>query len=107
MRKEKKKLQIVLDMDLTMIFATIQKPESKEAKDTDVNYVVVKVSIYKLIRIFQNEEFGKDIYVYKRPNLNEFLTKLQKIGTVSVFVAHPAKYADPILDKLDPQNKFF
>jgi TFIIF-interacting CTD phosphatase-like protein len=37
----------------------------------------------------------------------EFIQKLQELGTVSVFTFKPKKYADPILDKLDPQGKYF
>ncbi len=37
----------------------------------------------------------------------EFIQKLQEFGTVSVFTTHKKSYADPILDKLDPQGKYF
>lgn len=48
-------------MDLTLIFATVQKPDpSKERKDVD--YILVN-----------NEEFGGDIYVYRRPHMQEFI----------------------------------
>lgn len=39
--------------------------------------------------------------------MDEFLTKLQQMGTVSVFAANQARYADPILNQLDPSNKLF
>jgi hypothetical protein len=55
-------------MDLTLIFATIQKPDP-----SDKDYLEIK-----------GEEFG-DIYLYKRPFLDEFLTKLQSLGTVTVY----------------------
>jgi TFIIF-interacting CTD phosphatase-like protein len=42
--------------------------------------------------------------VYRRPHLNEFLTKLSKLGVVSVFTANKAEYADPILDRIDPNK---
>ncbi len=49
----------MLDMDLTLIFATIQKPDPAER-----NYLVIS-----------DDEFG-DIYLYKRPFLDDFLAKL-------------------------------
>ena len=54
-----------------------------------------------------NQEFGGDIFVYKRPHLREFLEKLSKLGTVSVFSQNQGHYADPIIDKLDPTGKIF
>ena len=45
--------------------------------------------------------------MYKRPHLNEFLSRVSKLGVVSVFTANKAEYANPILDKLDPQNVYF
>lgn len=55
----------------------------------------------------QNEEFGGEIQLYKRPFLQEFLTKVSQLGVVSIFTQTQAKYADPILDCLDPERKFF
>lgn len=80
-------------MDLTLIFATCFTPDTQTKPDE-----------YSIVR---NEEFGGDIYVYKRPHLDEFLTRLQDLGTVSIFAANQQKYADPILNQIDPCNKFF
>lgn len=54
-----------------------------------------------------NQEYGGDIYVYKRPHLKEFLAKVSQISTVSVFTQSQRSYAEPIIDKLDPENKIF
>ena len=45
--------------------------------------------------------------MYKRPHLREFLAKISQIGTVSVFTQNVRSYADPIIDRLDPDKKIF
>ena len=41
MKNARKQLQIVLDLEMTLIFATLQKPDRAE----DKNYIVVHVSV--------------------------------------------------------------
>ena len=45
--------------------------------------------------------------MYKRPHLKEFLSKVSQISTVSVFTQNQRSYAEPIIDKLDPDKKIF
>jgi len=74
--KKRTQLQIVIDMDLTLVFCTKERPEHrffKEGRD----YVVV-----------YNEEFGGEIYVYKRPFMYDFLKRVSEIGTISIFTAN-------------------
>ena len=79
-----RQLQIVLEMDQLLVFSTLQKPDPEER--IDIDYYVVRVSFISLvIKLEQNEETGGEIYVYKRPHMQEFITKLQEVGTVSVF----------------------
>jgi len=47
------------------------------------------------------------MFVYKRPHLREFLQKVSQLGQISIFTHHQRNYADPILDKLDPERRFF
>jgi len=47
-------LQIVLDLDLTLIYTTIQKPDPQ-----DKDYI-------KLI----SKDYGGEMFVYKRPHLD-------------------------------------
>lgn len=44
------------------------------------------------------------MYIYKRPYLDEFLMKVAKFGTVCIFTASVQKYADPIIDIIDPKG---
>ena len=39
--------------------------------------------------------------------MREFLSKVSQLGQISVFTHHQASYVDPILDKLDPENRYF
>lgn len=45
-----------------------------------------------------------DVYVLKRPLMDEFLTAVGQMYEVVVFTASLSKYADPLLDLLDPEN---
>jgi RNA polymerase II subunit A small phosphatase-like protein len=42
-----------------------------------------------------------NVYVIKRPGVDEFMRQMGEIYEVVVFTASLAKYADPVLDKLD------
>ena len=55
----------------------------------------------------QNKEFGGEIYVYRRPNLREFLQKVRTLGDLTVYTQSRAVFADPIIDMLDPEKKIF
>mmetsp|Transcript_30032 Transcript_30032/g.40667 ORF Transcript_30032/g.40667 Transcript_30032/m.40667 type:complete len:80 (-) Transcript_30032:306-545(-) len=54
-----------------------------------------------------SQKLNQNIYIYKRPYIKKFLKRVSELGTVSVFTASPKSYADPIIDKLDPDNKIF
>ncbi len=44
------------------------------------------------------------VYVIKRPGCDEFLARMGKLYEVVIFTASLCKYADPLLDLLDPEN---
>lgn len=44
------------------------------------------------------------MYIYKRPHLDEFLKKISRFGNVYIFTASIQKYADPIIDIIDPKG---
>jgi len=45
-----------------------------------------------------------DVYVIKRPWVDKFMEAMGELYEVVVFTASLAKYADPLLDLLDPQK---
>lgn len=44
------------------------------------------------------------VYVSKRPGVDEFLTEMAKHYEIVIYTASLNKYADPLLDLLDPNN---
>ena len=44
------------------------------------------------------------VYVIKRPGCDEFLQKLAEHYELLIYTASLSKYADPLLDILDPKN---
>jgi RNA polymerase II subunit A small phosphatase-like protein len=52
----------------------------------------------------QIEDVVHFVYVMKRPGVDEFLVEMAKHYEVVIYTASLNKYADPLLDLLDPQN---
>ncbi|KAF5320784.1 hypothetical protein D9619_001428 [Psilocybe cf. subviscida] len=75
---------LVLDLDETLVHSSF-----KSIAQADY---VVPVEI---------EYHWHNVYVIKRPGVDNFLKEMGKIYEVVVFTASLSKYADPVLDKLD------
>jgi len=75
---------LVLDLDETLVHSSF-----KQISHADY---VVPVEI---------EYQWHNVYVIKRPGVDNFLKKMGEIYEVVVFTASLSKYADPVLDKLD------
>ncbi|KAI8972248.1 HAD-like domain-containing protein [Trametes punicea] len=75
---------LVLDLDETLVHSSF-----KAISQADY---VVPVEI---------EYHWHNVYVIKRPGVDNFLKKMGEIYEVVVFTASLSKYADPVLDKLD------
>ncbi|CAG8435683.1 6206_t:CDS:2 [Diversispora eburnea] len=58
-------------------------------------------SSFKVKIIFEIENQMHNVYVIKRPGVDQFLKKMGEIYEVVVFTASLSKYADPVLDMLD------
>ncbi|KAJ7346544.1 HAD-like domain-containing protein [Mycena albidolilacea] len=75
---------LVLDLDETLVHSSFKSIQQAD--------YVVPVEI----------EFNwHNVYVIKRPGVDNFLKKMGEIYEVVVFTASLSKYADPVLDKLD------
>nr|XP_043633562.1 probable C-terminal domain small phosphatase [Erigeron canadensis] len=84
---------VVLDLDLTLVNTVIApKGSDRSAIRHDI--------------VFQSDDPPyDDIYVLKRPFVDEFLRRLNKIGfEVVVFTAGTKAYASRVLDFLDPSR---
>ena len=84
------KLHVVLDIDKTLIYPSLS---SKTQYDFSIEVETGN---------------GKETaFITKRPNLDDFLTKLSEIADVSIFTAANTNYAKQIIDVLDPEKKIF
>ncbi|CAH7682359.1 HAD-like domain-containing protein [Phakopsora pachyrhizi] len=75
---------LVLDLDETLVHSSF-----KTISNSDF---VVPVEIENLIH---------NVYVIKRPGVDEFMRRMGSIYEIVVFTASLSKYADPVLDMLD------
>jgi RNA polymerase II subunit A small phosphatase-like protein len=78
---------LVLDLDETLVHSSFKSIQQAD--------YVVPVEI---------EYHWHNVYVIKRPGVDNFLKKMGEIYEVVVFTASLSKYADPVLDKLDIHN---
>ncbi|KAI1795714.1 NIF-domain-containing protein [Ganoderma leucocontextum] len=76
---------LVLDLDETLVHSSLKAVPSPD--------YIVPVEI---------EAYWHNFHVLKRPGVDEFLRRMGEIYEVVVFTASLSKYADPVLDRLDP-----
>ncbi|KAI0771806.1 HAD-like domain-containing protein [Irpex lacteus] len=76
---------LVLDLDETLVHSSLRPVPSPD--------YIVPVEI---------ENNWHNFYVLKRPGVDNFLRRMGDLYEVVVFTASLAKYADPVLDRLDP-----
>ncbi|THH08421.1 hypothetical protein EW146_g8995 [Bondarzewia mesenterica] len=75
---------LVLDLDETLVHSSFKSIHQAD--------YVVPVEI---------EYHWHNVYVIKRPGVDNFLKRMGEIYEIVVFTASLSKYADPVLDKLD------
>lgn len=85
--QDRGKKTLVLDLDETLVHSSF-KPIS------DPDHIIPVEIEGKVV----------DVYVLKRPLMDEFLAAVGHSFEVVVFTASLSKYADPLLDLLDPQQ---
>ncbi|TFY65235.1 hypothetical protein EVJ58_g2114 [Rhodofomes roseus] len=78
---------LVLDLDETLVHSSLKPVPSPD--------YIVPVEI---------ESFWHNFYVLKRPGVDGFIKRMGEIYEVVVFTASLSKYADPVLDRLDPDH---
>ncbi|KAI8986600.1 HAD-like domain-containing protein [Pilobolus umbonatus] len=75
---------LVLDLDETLIhssFKSVSQPDFTVAVEIDGKY--------------------HNVFVLKRPGVDEFMKRMGEIYEIVIFTASLSKYADPVLDSLD------
>lgn len=86
-KSDRGKKTLVLDLDETLVHSS---------------FMPVKNPDFVIPVVIDNNTHN--VYVLKRPGVDEFLKTLGKFYEIVVFTASLAKYADPVLDALDPQR---
>lgn len=81
------KKTLVLDLDETLVHSSF-KPIS------DPDYIIPVEIEGRVV----------DVYVLKRPFMDEFMDAIADRFEIVVFTASLSKYADPLLDLLDPKQ---
>ncbi|KAG7388214.1 CTD (Carboxy-terminal domain, RNA polymerase II, polypeptide A) small [Phytophthora boehmeriae] len=78
---------LVLDLDETLVHSSFRQT-------TNPDYIIpveINDTVYQ-------------VYVCRRPGAEEFLLEMAKHYEIVVYTASLSKYADPLLDKLDPER---
>jgi len=86
-RPDDRRKTLVLDLDETLVHSSF-----KPVPNADF---VISIELENEIH---------HVFVLKRPGVDEFIRKVSEKYEVVVFTASLAKYADPLLDMLDPQR---
>jgi len=84
---DKGKKCLVLDLDETLVHSSFRSVPGAD--------FVIPVQIEDVVHF---------VYVMKRPGVDEFLTEMAKHYEIVVYTASLNKYADPLLDLLDPNK---
>ena len=87
------KKMLILDLDETLVHSSLKPIQYKD--HTLQPDIVLKVK-------FHSNYYN--VYVLKRPYVDEFLIAMSKIYNLIIFTASVQEYADPLLDQLD-KNK--
>jgi len=77
-----------LDLDETLVHSSFQPVDNAS--------FVISVVIEGIVH---------SVYVIKRPGVDEFMKRLSPFYEMIIYTASLSKYADPLLDLLDPTNE--
>jgi RNA polymerase II subunit A-like phosphatase len=105
---ESRKLSLVVDLDQTIIHATVDPTVAEWQRDpANPNYEAVKN-----VRSFQLIDDGPGgrgcwYYIKLRPGLEEFLEEISKTYELHIYTMGTRAYAQNIAKLVDPQQKIF
>jgi TFIIF-interacting CTD phosphatase-like protein len=103
------KLNVVLDLDETLVHASIAGPSGQSEQSaisqygTDPN----EARTADCIDIRLHTEKEELVHVNRRPGLDAFLQAASQEFNLFAFTASESFYAHPLLDALDPKKKYF
>ena len=103
-----KKLSLVVDLDQTIIHATVDPTIAEWQKDEEnPNYDAVKdVRAFHLVDERPGAR-GCWYYIKMRPGLNDFLENISKLYELHIYTMGTRAYAQHIANLIDPERKIF
>lgn len=102
------KLSLVVDLDQTIIHATVDPTVADWQKDVDnPNHDAVKDVRSFLLDDDARDKPGCWYYIKLRPNLREFLEKVSIMYELHIYTMGTRAYAKNIADIIDPEHKIF
>ena len=90
---KKKKKTLILDLDETLVHSSFEKINNNKG------YFFPDMTLKIL---FDNQYH--DVYVYKRPFVDEFIIQMSKLYNLFIFTASISEYANPVINQLDKFN---
>ena len=102
-----RKLSLVVDIDLTIIQATVEHTVADWQKDpNNPNHDAVK-DVRKFLLRDDGPEKYRWYFIKLRPGLKEFLENVSKIYELHIYTMATRAYAKNIADIIDPDHKYF
>jgi RNA polymerase II subunit A small phosphatase-like protein len=99
------KICLVLDLDETLVHSSFKPvPDADFVVPVEIESIVHQVRKRRALLAnsrADDEPHCPQVYVLKRPFVDEFMKRCGKLFEVVVFTASLSKYADPVLDLLD------
>ncbi len=103
-----RKLSLVVDLDQTIIHATVDPTVADWQKDEDnPNHDAVKDVRAFLLKDDGQSKAGCWYYIKLRPGLQQFLENVSKIYELHIYTMGTRAYAKNIADIVDPEHKIF
>ncbi|KAL9095785.1 MAG: hypothetical protein Q9163_006484 [Psora crenata] len=103
-----KKLSLVVDLDQTIIHATVDPTVADWQKDTgNPNHAAVKDVRAFLLKDDGPGNKGCWYYVKLRPGLEQFLENVSKFYELHIYTMGTRQYAKNIADIIDPDHRIF
>ena len=87
------KKMLILDLDETLVHSCLKPIQIQDHK--------IQPDIYLKVKFHSNYH---NVYVLKRPFVDEFLEEMNKYYNLIIFTASVQEYADPLLDQLDKKK---
>ena len=104
---DQRKLSLVVDLDLTIIHASVD-PTIKEWMEDEKNPNHPAVADVRMFELY-DEALNRNVsyYIKLRPNLDHFLRTISKLYELHIYTMGTRAYAENIARLVDPDRKLF